>query len=581
VKPVGNDGVYEASSGTVELEVSATYNADISLLGVNFERWDEVNQQMIVIGADSSPPYQASVAVNALNRGWNQIRAVAVDAAYNRGVALIGIYRQGGEEVSCPQPTVTFSPPSGKSGDTITVQGKGWRPGGIVGITLTDGSTQYDVGSVQVPDSGQWEIGNTVPDAPHGDYNLVVSENHEGCELRITEPFTIVPNQPPIITLNGDDPQGRVNIIQGCPFVDPVTAHDPEDGNLTDSIVVTGSVDINAPNRYSLTYYVEDSGKLSDTKTREVIVFGFISNNPPCVFEKPTGRAPNLLVLVHGCCTDPGGVYFLRKNFGDAIHQVLLQDPSPEPWEIVVWDWRKNEKTGADQTPKPPLPVPPVTELEAINFILKLISMANTAYKAAVGDDIHEGEGKKLANAINQADANNQKFKYKYIHLIAHSAGSKLIDEAAKKLSELKNEKNAEKPFIHLTFLDAYTPNDEDRNGTGSYGSLLNYPNHNSEHYVDRTISPIPDLNETNAILPNAFNFDVTNWEGADKSEWYLFGHWWPVYWYMRSITFDDGFPGFPLSFEGGNNQFNELRKKYPLGKQCFLKSTTDTCVPQ
>jgi hypothetical protein len=74
------------------------------------------------------------------------------------------------------------------------------------------------------------------------------------------------PNQPPVITLNGDNPQGDVNVIEGCPFIDPVTANDPEDGDLTDSIKVIGSVNINTPDRYELTYYVEGSGGRSDTK---------------------------------------------------------------------------------------------------------------------------------------------------------------------------------------------------------------------------------------------------------------------------------------------------------------------------
>jgi hypothetical protein len=159
-----------------------------------------------------------------------------------------------------------------------------------------------------------------------------------------------------------------------------------------------------------------------------------------------------------------------------------------------------------------------------------------------------------------------------------------LIDEAAKRLSKL-NEKDAERPFIHLTFLDAYTPKKEDREGPSSYGSLPGYPNHYSEHYVDSTLSPIPDLlYKTNAILPKAFNFDITNWDGADKGNplfvgiWApIYWHWWPVNWYIHSITapeFNDGFPGFPLSFEGGYNQFNGLDQQYRPGEQCPLKNT-------
>jgi hypothetical protein len=213
----------------------------------------------------------------------------------------------------------------------------------------------------------------------------------------------------------------------------------------------------------------------------------------PCVFERPGGRAPNLVVIVHGCCTDANDVYLLRRNLGEAIKQVVLtKQPPGEPpeWEIVVWDWRKDEETGDDQTPKPitALPVPPAMEQEIEEFTATLLFQADIAYNAAAGD---EGEGNKLKNAINQADINNQnkyknnKHNYKHIHLIAHSAGSKLIDEAAKRLSKL-NEKNAERPFIHLIFLDAYTPPFKGYDDKDIYGSLPGYPNHYSEHYVDR-----------------------------------------------------------------------------------------------
>jgi hypothetical protein len=263
---------------------------------------------------------------------------------------------------------------------------------------------------------------------------------------------------------------------------------------------------------------------------------------------------------VHGCCTDANDVYLLRRNFGEAINQVVLkkqprQSGHPE-WEIVVWDWH-------ERTPKH-------------NYLLepkKLLDDANEAYEAAAGDDTHEGEGIKLAKAINQ-------YKYKHIHLIAHSAGSKLINEAAQTLSELKNQKNPERPFIHLTFLDAYTPNDEDIKGDNSYGSLPDYPNHYAEHYVDKGLA------FTNAILQNAFNFDITNWKHTQEEDGFL-GHDWPREWYINSITapeFRYGY-GFPLSLEsgGGIDRFNEVADKWPASnspKLCILESETKERPP-
>ena len=53
-----------------------------------------------------------------------------------------------------------------------------------------------------------------------------------------------------------------------------VEAHDVRDGNITDQIVVTGSVDMNRTGDYTLTYKVTDAAGNKDTKTRTVTVTG-------------------------------------------------------------------------------------------------------------------------------------------------------------------------------------------------------------------------------------------------------------------------------------------------------------------
>ena len=61
----------------------------------------------------------------------------------------------------------------------------------------------------------------------------------------------------PVITLNGDS---VIEIYMGSTFVDPgATAYDEEDGDITNSIQVSGSVDTNTHGTYVLAYNVTDS----------------------------------------------------------------------------------------------------------------------------------------------------------------------------------------------------------------------------------------------------------------------------------------------------------------------------------
>lgn len=246
----------------------------------------------------------------------------------------------------------------------------------------------------------------------------------------------------------------------------------------------------------------------------------------------PTGKAPNLIVFVHGCCTDIKDLNELRKKLSKA-YKPLLQKTTE--WEIVVFDWTSSML-------KPP-------------GLIDHVYIQQYAYPAYINAF---SKGQELAGAINQYPI------YQYIHLIAHSAGAKLIDEAAKKLALDKQTKNQERPFIHLTFLDAYTPLEVDKSVlVGSYGSLLNdYLEHYSEHYVHKGF---PYTDET---LPHAFNFDITRWGVADPLK-EPFGHLRPLNWYIQSITapkpeFKYLKYGHPLSREGGNQFINVMGKLYP-----------------
>jgi|CXWK01.1.fsa_nt_gi hypothetical protein len=71
------------------------------------------------------------------------------------------------------------------------------------------------------------------------------------------------------ITLLGEQ---TMNVVYGSEFTDPgATALDSIGNDLTNAIVVTGSVDTFVPGTYTLSYYVTD-GEFDDTDIRTVIV---------------------------------------------------------------------------------------------------------------------------------------------------------------------------------------------------------------------------------------------------------------------------------------------------------------------
>jgi hypothetical protein len=144
-----------------------------------------------------------------------------------------------------------------------------------------------------------------------------------------------------------------------------------------------------------------------------------------CFANQPTGKMPdgqaaqNLIVLVHGCCTDEKGIYEIY-SLADQIVGGILESKPTSTSEVVVWDWTQST---------PPIGDPALLSslidvtnaslgpaaVYTLGYIKKVIAAANTAYAAAAG------EGDKLAQGINCSSC-----AYRYIHLIGHSAGSKL-----------------------------------------------------------------------------------------------------------------------------------------------------------
>jgi Protein of unknown function (DUF1566) len=93
-----------------------------------------------------------------------------------------------------------------------------------------------------------------------------------------------------------------------------------------------------------------------------------------------------------------------------------------------------------------------------------------------------------------------------FVHLIAHSAGSNLIENFASRLRARAVELGAAQPVIHTTFLDAYCPATIASSGDCNYGLSSTF----SEQYVDSRLVGDGLTEATNKDLRFAYNYDVT-----------------------------------------------------------------------
>jgi hypothetical protein len=112
----------------------------------------------------------------------------------------------------------------------------------------------------------------------------------------------------PLITLQGDTeieiPLGTTEVLADDSFC----AYDPQDGDLSQSVVRTNNIDFSRAGVYQVTYTVEDSDGFTDTKYRTVTIVDSNNNNSYGLLD------PNNDSSISG-----GGEYIDNSNLGEQI----------------------------------------------------------------------------------------------------------------------------------------------------------------------------------------------------------------------------------------------------------------------
>lgn len=129
--------------------------------------------------------------------------------------------------------------------------------------------------------------------------DLLCEENSEAqdevfaaCEIDLPVNFD---ETPPVLTLNGDNPQVIEATLDG--YDDPgATAIDDTDGDISGAIVVTGTVDAATAGTYELTYTVQDAAGNEAVVVRTVTVVD--TTSPVLDFPPVTSETPPFVVDV-------------------------------------------------------------------------------------------------------------------------------------------------------------------------------------------------------------------------------------------------------------------------------------------
>lgn len=101
---------------------------------------------------------------------------------------------------------------------------------------------------------------------------------------------------PPVITLLGDP---RITLNLGDEYVDPgFTATDNVDGDITDRVLVSGSVNTARPGYYTLSYTVQDGYNNTGIASRTVLVKGFTPSPAPAPAWSGGGALPDKAIFL-------------------------------------------------------------------------------------------------------------------------------------------------------------------------------------------------------------------------------------------------------------------------------------------
>jgi formylglycine-generating enzyme required for sulfatase activity len=180
--------------------------------------------------------------------------------------------------------------------------GQAWAEPGAAGHDARDGNLTASItiiGTVDMNTTGTYVLTYSVADAA-------------GNEANASRTVTVVDTTNPVLTLLGD---ANMSQAKDSAWVDPgATASDSLDGNLTSSITITGTVDVNTTGVYTLTYSISDGASNEASATRVVNVGQTSTHNADL----------NATVQLQMLWVDPGTFTMGQDGVATPEHSVTL-----------------------------------------------------------------------------------------------------------------------------------------------------------------------------------------------------------------------------------------------------------------
>jgi len=183
-------------------------------------------------------------------------------------------------------------------------------------------------------------ITGTVDTNTVGNYTIFYQvKDRAGNEANATRTVNVlaqVDTTPPVLTLLGYNP---MSLHVGDTYTEPgAEAIDNVDGNLTSSIMITGTVDTNTAGSYAIFYQVSDTAGNKVKATRTIYVISNAHNSPnfPSAYY-PTGNHPRLWLTSERLNAIQKGKAQNTERwqaFKALCDSIVDSDSSNDPWDI-------------------------------------------------------------------------------------------------------------------------------------------------------------------------------------------------------------------------------------------------------